>query len=219
MKNVLLALCIFTLMIGLNGCEKNEVEEDDYSNITHFKYVDGSTINGQLCYLPNPFCPTEDTVLCLKNVYIGFFGFSKEYCEYVRNLLSQFGGKFTECLYHGIDESHHWEYLAESEQIFFPHINQKLVSIVDSEKGMIADSIILNTLTVYPTKTRDGDGDFFNHFYMADFVTFFGNDHMKPKFITDTITPLDEHIIYFDAQQGPHRGNPDITNDNPNIFN
>ena len=187
-------------------------------NNPEFIYLDGSDINGQLCYSANPFNPETDTVLCLKNVDIGFTGYDADYCSYVRALLSQVGGKFEECQSHeGI--KHNWAYLAESEQCFYPICNKQFVSVIDPNTGSIADSICLNDRTIYPKRKRNGDSDYATHSFTGDFVLFQGSDYMKPKFITDTIMPSGELIICFDGHRGPFRGDPSLTNDNPNIFN
>lgn len=182
---------------------------------------DASDINGQLNYVANPFSPETDTILCLNNVYIGFEGYNYEYCSYVRNLLSQNGGKFTDCMSHesNVHQQHSWEYLAESERCFYPIYKGEFVSVIDSNTGLIADSIILNDRTVYPKRKRKGDNDRVIRFYMGDFVRFQGSDFMKPKFITDSITSVGDTIVCFDGHRGPFGGDSSLTNSNPYIFN
>lgn len=180
---------------------------------------DASNINGQLCYMPNPFSPETDTILCLNNVYIGFEGYNYEYCSYVRNLLSQNGGKFTACPHNQRDRSeHYWEYLAESKRCFYPICKGEFVSLIDSKTGLIADSIILNERTIYPKRKRNRDNDRVIRFYMGEFVHFQGSDDMKPKFITDSITSVGDTIVCFDGHRGPFEGDSSLTNSNPNLF-
>lgn len=168
-------------------------------NVPEFIYIDESMINGQLCYLANPFAPTEDTVLVLNNAFIDFTSYNSDYYSYVRDLLTLKGGK---CVQNEIESS--LEYMAESTQYFYPICGKELVSLIDSETGRVVDSILLNDRTIYLKRKRNGDTDYVAHFYMGDFVWFIGSDYMKPKFITDSITPSGEQIICFDGQHsGP----------------
>ena len=205
---------LLLICVSLWSCEKPKSQDNPHE----FIYLDRSEINGQLCCTANPFNPEKDTVLCLKNVYIGFTGYDADYCSYVRDLLSQVGGKFEECQFEdrGV---HTWEYLAKSEQYFYPISSTQFVSIIDPNTGMIADSVSLNGRIIYPRQNRKEDSNRYSRFYSGDFVNFIGSDYMKPKFITDTITLSSELIIRFDAHQGPFEGDPRLTNDNPNIFN
>lgn len=203
---------ILLLLLGITyvACERREVRMDP---------EDASGINGQLCYMPNPFSPETDTILCLNNAYIVFCGYNYEYCSYVRNLLSQNGGRFIkECMFH-TNNNHNWHYLAGSKQFFYPVCKKQFVSLIDSNTGMIADSIILNDRTIYPKRKRNGDSDHVIRFYLEDFVWFQGSDDMKPKFITDSITSFCDTIVCFDGHRGPFGGDSSLTNSNPYIFN
>ena len=148
-------------------------------------------------------------------MYVGFTVYDANYCSYVRNLLSLFGGKITECPH---NFNHRWEYLAESEQYFYPTIGNQYVSVIDPNTGRIAADISLNDRDIYLKDTRTADSNKATHFYYGDFVVFMGSDYMKPKFITDTITPFGKQIILFDGHRGPIEGDSRLTNDNPYIF-
>lgn len=198
-------ILLFVGVLIFVSCNRNPAE---------FIYLDRSEINGQLCYSANPFNPETDTVLCLKNVYIGFTGYDADYCSYVRNLLSQVGGRLEECRFEELG-IHLWEYLAKSEQYFYPTIDNQFVSVIDPNTGIIADSMRLNDRTIYPKRKRNGDVDYATHSFTGDFVVFMGSDYMKPKFITDTIMPSGELIIRFDGHRGPFMGDSNLTNDNP----
>ncbi len=214
MKTARKILYLFLCSVILFSCESNSMSMYDYT----FPYLDESHINGQLCYKANPIDPENDTILCLDNVYIGFVGYDDDYCPFLRNLLSLHGGRFTECQFDGGGE-HRWEYLAESEQTFYPINSKEFVSLIDPETGVIADSIYLNERIIYPKLRRNGDSDRVTRFYMGDFVLFQGSDYMKPRFISDTITSSGEQIICFDGHKGPILGDSRLTNNNPNIFN
>lgn len=69
MKNVLLAFSIFTLMIGLNGCEKNEVEEPlskEMGTVTvagTFRVAGNHAVKGDIAL------PGIEAVLCADRIY------------------------------------------------------------------------------------------------------------------------------------------------------
>ena len=188
--------------------------------VKQLRAEDESWINGQLCYIANPFSVETDTILCLNNVYIAFNGYSYEYCSYVRNLLSQYGGKFTDCMFHDfMGEEHGWEYLAKSEKCFYPIYNGEFVSLIDPKTCRSSDSIILNDRIIYLKRKRNGDNDRVTRFYVGDFVRFQGSDYMKPKFITDSLTSSGDTLVCFDGHRGPFEGDTSLTNFNPYIFN
>lgn len=181
-----------------------------------------SYINGQLCYAANPLSPEIDTVLCLKNVYICFACYNYSYCSSVRNLLSVYDdGIITECHFHQSDnEEHHWEYLANAEQLFYPVCKNQFISVIDSNTGMLLDSISLNNISILLKKQRNEDKDLTTRFYIEDFVHFHGRDNMNPVFIFDTLaTTIQERVICFDGQEGLSRGDTSLTSSNPHIFN
>ena len=173
-------------------------------NTHEFIYIDESHIDGQLGYTANPFASEKDTILCLNNVYIAFSGYDADYCSDVRNLLSLFGGKFTDCRLHNF-KKHDWEYLAESKQCFYPICNGRFVSLIDPNTGLIADVICLNDRLIYPKLKRNENGNQ-APLAMGDFVSFLGSDYMNPIFIADSITLSGDKIICFDGQRGPFDG-------------
>ena len=170
----------------------------------HFIYLDESDISGKLCYAVNPFDP-EDTIICIKNVYISFTCHDQEYCSATRELLSQFEGTLTDCRFHQYDvNDHHWEFISSKEMCFYPTCNGQFISMIDSETGILADSINLlyRDVTIYK-KQRAKENNDESKLYMGDFVFFLGSDYMKPKFITDSVTPIGEKIVCFDGHNGP----------------
>jgi len=193
---------ILIFIILLASCEKP-------GNNTEMNPLDESDINGQLCYTANPFSPETDTILCLNNIYLAFKGDNYEYCSYVRNLLLTRGGVITPCR-HGSE--HSWEYFEMGEQYFYPICSKQFISLIDSNTGKIADSIILNDRTIFPKQKRNGDNDRVTRFYIGDFVRFMGSDSMKPKFITDSITTSSDTIVCFDGLHGPFEGDSSIIN-------
>ena len=50
---------------------------------------------------------------------------------------------------------------------------------------------------------RESETEKTNCIYMGDYVHFEGDDHMQPKFVTDTILGGSECIICIDASRGP----------------
>ena len=216
MKKVLFALCVIGLMAGLCGCEKRggDNNPDTPESQTPITYSHSTFINGQLCYLPNPFSPEVDTILCIRNAYLFFNVNNKEYCSYVRDLLSTFGGDLSECRFHSYDLEHQWEFVPLKEQYFYPVRNGHFISLVDQDKGILSDSIYLSAesvnqrgtpvmVTVY-TSEREGElSEDALQLYMNDNAMFQGNDFMSPKFISDTIIPSGERIVCFDGQYGP----------------
>lgn len=202
---------ILLLLLGVTlvACERHyptiEPESESY-------------INGQLCYMANPLIPDIDTILCIDNIYVAFHVNNYEYCSYTRELLSHFVGKLTECPFHEASDInyHHWEFCANKGQYIYPIFNGEFVSLIDSNTGMIADSVILNGRTIYPKQERNNKPIIWNQFYKEDFICFNGNDHMMPKLITDTVTPFGDTIVCYDGHNGPYHGSSALILNNIN---
>ena len=170
----------------------------------HFIEYDESRVSGELCYAVNPFKP-EDTVICIRNVYVLFNCYNQEYCSDTRDLLSLVDGEMSDCKSHQCDaDLHRWNFLANKEQCFYPIYNGQFISLIDTETGRLIDSINLSyrDMTIYTKQRVKGNNDG-SKLHMGDFVRFQGSDYMKPKFITDSITPAGERIVCIDGHNGP----------------
>lgn len=176
----------------------------------------GSSLLGQLSYMANPFNPTEDSVLCLNSIrYVNCVTYTDAYYSYIKELLSSCGGTFEETETPAPRNDNHILFHPQSEVRFFPIRNGKLISVMDEKEGCVRDSIKLivsievgdrkdvSTATIYMTSREKETGDYSNEFYIGDFVSFEGNDHMQPPFISDSTTLAGTQIVCFDGDHGP----------------
>ncbi len=193
MKKTLISLMCVVICLLCTSCPSPH----------HFIEYDESNICGKLCYIVNPF-DLKDTIVCINNVIIHCTMHDKEYCSSVRELLSMYGGEMSDCQSHQSTTLHRWGFLANKEQCFFPTCNGQFISLMNTKKGVMADSINLSyrNVTIYTKQRTKGNNDE-SKLYMGDFVRFRGNDYMKPKFITDSITTAGERIVCFDGHDGP----------------
>lgn len=167
---------------------------------------DATLINGKLCYTINPFV-SNDTILGVTNAYIECAMYKDDgYSSYLKDLFSHLEGEIEEP-----ECKHSYEavfmFYPNKEICFYPILNGNFISLTDSVKSTLSDSIVFNSITLF-TEQRKGDVNNATHFYIGDFVCFMGSDHQTPPFISDSITSSGEQIICFDAQRGPYYGEP-----------
>ena len=202
--NVLIwALC--SLLVTLSFCKEN-----DEPNLIE---LDSSEIMGQLECVENPFRPANDTILCLLDVQCLYCKtYNSGYCSYLKKLLSGMPGTL-----YASDEHfagpYTIEFIPDSHLRLYPMRDGKFISVVDSQKGEMADSISLSVIhktgskittsnVLVFTRPREQHNDT-TCIYRGDYVVFHGDDHMQPVFVTDTITPSNDQIICFEASRGP----------------
>ena len=194
MKNKLYILIILSLF--LSSCIRvHEFETPYYAVCT-----------GRMWYVANPFEPETDTILCLRNVQeIVVETPDAEYYSYLKQLFSRhthegrlYGSSF---------------FQPDSGVYVFPTQYGKFISIIDSQTGKILDSLVYETklgsepvsITIH-TELRAKNGyDTYDttNVYINDLVSFGGNIHMNPPFVTDTITPDGARILCIDSNEGP----------------
>lgn len=206
MKLKRIILQILSIVIFLScDIDKNTPEDKPVTLLE----LDETRLIGQLYYAANPFALEEDTILCVKDVKVIYCKtYDTTYCTYLINLFSTQEGTL-----YGGDTRYAPPYGLEfvptkSTTLFYPIQNGQFISIMDFGKGCITDSIILNTsseasINLITSLRAHTDADE-THIYMGDYVCFDGNDHMQPKFISDTLTLTGEQIICVEYSGGPY---------------
>ena len=197
MKRIIIFLVGVICILLCSSCKDEQKYEQN-----HFVYLDESGIIGQLWATANPFNPDKDTILCLKSIeFVYCLTYDSAYCSYLTDLFSKFEGQLFGCRFHP-SSPHGIEFCPTSEMLFYPIANGEFVSITSTQTGYVLDSVVLNGTTIF-TKSRKDTSDNVSYLYIEDYVAYQGNDHMRPKFITDSITPSGEQIICFDGTHGP----------------
>ena len=199
-------LTFFVFSLIFPSCTIIEPSTNEGEETIKYHQEDESMINGKLCCAANPLVP-NDTILGLTNAYILFAMYEDDgYRSYVRDLFSNLEGELYESEHVQSYEAF-FEFLPNKEICFYPVINGDFISLVDSVKSVLSDSIIFSNITLF-TSHRGEDANKETHFYINDFVIFMGSDHKTPPFISDSITPSGEQIICFDAHKRPYYGGP-----------
>lgn len=195
-------LLLIILFLGLLSCEKSLPKDDNPKMYT----PEQTLINGNLWYAVNPFV-SNDTILAVTNAYIKCAMYKDDgYSSYLKDLFSHHEGEIEEP-----ECKHSYEavvmFYPNKELCFYPILNGNFISLTNSSKDALLDSVNFNNVTLF-TKYRDGDNDVKIHFYIGDFVGFSGSDYKTPPFISDSIVPSGEQIICFEAHWGPYYSGP-----------
>lgn len=200
-----------TLLVVLSSCKKEE---------PRLVELDASNIMGKLGYVENPLCPATDTILCLTDVQSVYCRiYDSGYCSSLKNLLSCFKGTLVASDEH-LSGPYSIEFVPDSFLHIYPMRDGKFISVTDTKKGNILDSISLSVMQKTSSGMTSHDALIYTHpreqlndetcIYIGDYVTFQGDDHLQPIFITHTVVPSNDSILCFEASRGPILAIPSI---------